>query len=150
MSKFVIDAGVAIKWVIPETGTEEALTLLRAGGLCAPDLITAECANILWKKQRRGEITSDEAMIAARLLEQAELEIIAMRTFLAAATKLAMKIDHPAYDCLYLVLALERDRRFVTADDRLVRKLAQQKSKPLSGLAMSLSDVALTKKEKAQ
>jgi hypothetical protein len=29
------------------------------------------------------------------------------------------------YDCLYLALATERDCRFVTADERFVRKLSE-------------------------
>ena len=48
MSTFVIDASVAIKWVVEEPGTPEAL-LLRRHRLLAPDLLMAECANILWK-----------------------------------------------------------------------------------------------------
>ena len=36
MSPTVVDASVAIKWVIPEAGTREALALLNAGELCAP------------------------------------------------------------------------------------------------------------------
>jgi predicted nucleic acid-binding protein len=51
---FVIDASVAIKWVVRETGTQEALSL-RQHRLVAPDLLVAECANILWKKVRRKE-----------------------------------------------------------------------------------------------
>jgi predicted nucleic acid-binding protein len=46
---FVIDASVAIKWVIDEPGTRQALDLLRHT-LFAPDLLMAECANILRKK----------------------------------------------------------------------------------------------------
>ena len=49
MSGLVIDASVAIKWVIEEAGTKEALALRRQA-LAAPDLLVAECANILWKK----------------------------------------------------------------------------------------------------
>ncbi len=142
MTACIIDASVAIKWVVAEDGSTEAVTVLKRGGLIAPGLIISECANILWKKQRRGELTKDEALMAARLLEQAELELVPTRTLLASATALAIEIDHPAYDCLYLALALERGRHFITADERLIRKLAQQKSKRLSGLALSLTEFA--------
>jgi len=140
MTDCIIDASVAIKWVVEEEGSVEAVAVLNRGGLIAPDLIIPECANILWKKQRRGELSRDEAHMAARLLEQAELELVPTRILLAAATGLAIEIDHPAYDCLYLALALERSCHFITADERLIRKLAQQKSKPLSGLAISLTE----------
>ena len=36
------------------------------------DLLFAECANILWKKVRRGELTKEEAAIAAQTLEAAD------------------------------------------------------------------------------
>jgi hypothetical protein len=52
VSPLVIDASIAIKWVIEEEGTKEALAL-RSRALSAPDLLIAECANILWKKVRR-------------------------------------------------------------------------------------------------
>lgn len=145
MTKYVVDASVAIKWVVEEAGSTQAIIILKRGGLAAPDLIVSECANILWKKWRRDELTKDEALMAARLLEQAEMELTASRTLLAASTALAIEIDHPAYDCLYLALALERGAKFITADDRLIRKLAQQKSERLAQLAIPLLTAETTK-----
>ena len=74
MTDLVIDASVAIKWVIEEPGTREALSL-RRHRLFAPDLLVAECANILWKKTRRNELTLQEALLAARLLQRADIEL---------------------------------------------------------------------------
>lgn len=74
----VIDAGVAIKWVIEEDGTREALALLPTK-LIAPDLIMVECANILRKKTRRGEMSASEAGFAGRLLGRAGVEPIPTR-----------------------------------------------------------------------
>lgn len=121
MSLFVIDASVAIKWVIDESGTREALSL-RRHRLVAPDLLTAECANILWKKVRRGELSEEEALLAARLLARADIEFEPMRPLLEPATRLAVALDHPAYDCAYLALAAARACDFVTADEALARK----------------------------
>lgn len=138
----VIDASIAVKWVVPEDGTEEALALLDAGGLIAPDLIIAECANILWKKTMRGELKREEADIAARLLAQSAIEILPTRSLLAAATNLAVQLSHPAYDCVYLALARECGAPLVTADDRLCRKLAAVKSKTLRSVVLSLKESA--------
>ena len=118
MITLVIDASVAIKWVIEETGTKEALAL-RRHRLLAPDLLVAECANILWKKVRRRELTEDEAAFAARLLARADIGLEPMRGLLGSATALAIALDHPAYDCVYLALAEARGCDFVTADERL-------------------------------
>jgi predicted nucleic acid-binding protein len=74
--RFVIDASIAVKWVVEEPGTASALSLLNQGRLLAPELLVAECANILWKKVRRGELSKDEAVLAARLLQGAEIELL--------------------------------------------------------------------------
>ncbi len=118
---FVIDASVAIKWVVQETGTEEALRL-RCSRLFAPDLLIAECANILWKKVGRGEMTGAEAVLAARLLQRADVRLEPMLPLLDKATRISLALDHPAYDCMYLATAETLSCRVVTADDRLVRK----------------------------
>jgi predicted nucleic acid-binding protein len=43
VNTFVIDASIAVKWVVDEDGTPEA----QKAKLIAPDLLVAECANIL-------------------------------------------------------------------------------------------------------
>lgn len=122
MSAFIIDASVAIKWVIDEDGTPAALAL-RHHHLAAPDLLMPECANILWKKVRRGELSGDEAVLASRLLARADIDLMPMRPLMETATRIAVLLDHPAYDCVYLALAEAEDVPFVTADERLLRKV---------------------------
>lgn len=146
MSKVVIDASVAIKWVVEENGTPDALALLQAGGLAAPDLLVAECANILWKKVRRNELLSDEAAMAARLLQGADIELFPTRHLLEPAITLAIELDHPTYDCVYLALALDNAWRFATADERLQRKLGQTSvASRLKRTVVSMSDALALK-----
>lgn len=52
--KLVVDASVAIKWLSPEEDHEKALKVAAEHELIAPQQIHAECANIVWKKVRRG------------------------------------------------------------------------------------------------
>jgi predicted nucleic acid-binding protein len=139
VSRLVIDASVAIKWVVGEDGTEAALQL-RRHALTAPDLLAAECANILWKKTRLGELSADEASLAARLLARADIDLISTRPFLETATRIAIAIDHPAYDCVYLALAEAEDLPFVTADERLLHKVRRNASEPFSARTMSLTE----------
>ena len=56
MNTLVIDASIAVKWVVEEDGTPEALALRQRARLIAPELLVAECANILWKKVQRREL----------------------------------------------------------------------------------------------
>jgi len=127
VNALVIDASIAVKWVIEEDGTPEALALRQKAKLIAPELLVAECANILWKKVLRRELLKQEALLAARLLQGAEIELTPTRSLLEVATRMAIELDHPACDCFYLALAVERQCRFVTADERFLRKLHQRR-----------------------
>jgi predicted nucleic acid-binding protein len=120
VTDLVIDASVAIKWIIDEPGSAAALNL-RRHRLWAPELLVAECANILWKKVRRNELNEREALLYARALERARVELEPMGRLLERATQLAILIGHPAYDCVYLALAERLSCDVVTADQRLGR-----------------------------
>lgn len=126
MQTLIIDASIAIKWVVEEEGTEQALRLRGRYHFAAPDLLVAECANILWKKAQRNELTLEEAQLASRLLQQADIELIGMRGFLEEATRLAIQLGHPAYDCIYLAVAKQKQCVFVTADERLLRIVGEK------------------------
>jgi predicted nucleic acid-binding protein len=138
----VIDASVAVKWVVEEEGTRQALALRGRTKLIAPELLIAECANILWKKIQRKELSRDEGFLAARLIQAADVELLPMRSLLDVAARMAADFDHPAYDCVYLALAAENDCQFVTADERLVRKLGQRRWPHLRSRAISLAEAA--------
>jgi predicted nucleic acid-binding protein len=135
---FVVDASVAVKWVVEEDGTAAALALRKRGLLIAPELLVAECANILWKKKQRSELSKREALFAARLLARADMELVSTRALLASATEIAIDLDHPAYDAFYLALALARNCRLVTADARLLRVLVAAARSDLRDLAIPL------------
>lgn len=141
MKDLVIDASVAIKWVVQEPGTEHALALRKAR-LAAPDLFIPECANILWKKQKLGQITPGEASMATRLLERSGVDLISTGAQLFHATALAIELDHPAYDCFYVLLARDRKCAFATADDRLIRKVQQSSRQDLVSVVITLEQAA--------
>jgi predicted nucleic acid-binding protein len=61
--RVVVDASVAVKWVIPEVLSDQADAVRgRADHVLAPDLLLPEAANALWKKLTRREITAREAV----------------------------------------------------------------------------------------
>ena len=45
--------------------------------------------------------------------------------------EIAIQIDHAVYDCIYLALARQNDWQFVTADQRLIRKLKESRDSRL-------------------
>jgi predicted nucleic acid-binding protein len=138
VNTFAIDASIAVKWVIEEEGTAEALALRQRAKLIAPQLLVAECANILWKKVQRDELLREEAPLAARLLQGAEVELLPMRSLFEAATRMSIEFDHPAYDCVYLAMAVDNKCQFVTADERFLRKLHQGRRRTLRAKGVSL------------
>ena len=107
--------------------------------MLAPDLLITECANVLWKLVRRAHLSVDQAMMAADILSRANVDLRPMRGLVAPATRLALHLDHPAYDCFYLALAAREDCAFVTADERLVRKVEQAGAGPAVRLLSSFA-----------
>lgn len=139
MTTFVVDASVAIKWVVEEPDSDIALRIRGADRLVAPELWVAECANILWKKVRRGELTPVQALDAAEILRASGVEVIGGEPSLPQVVSLAMSLDHPAYDCVYLRLATDSGWILATADRRLLDRL---RGTDLERHALSVDDAA--------
>jgi predicted nucleic acid-binding protein len=118
----VVDASVAIKWVVPEQDSIDAESLLDTHRLIAPQLIYAECGNILWKLVHSGELSVDKAMRATTLVDDFAVRTVSMRELMPKAVDLAIRMDHPAYDCFYAALAVLQDCTFVTADKKFLAK----------------------------
>lgn len=113
----VVDASVALKWVLDEPGKEAADALLDEE-LIAPALWLLEAANALWKRARRGEITAAQAKERLAELYNAPVTTIAIEDDLPAAADLANTLGHPVYGCLYLAAAIREDTYVITADRR--------------------------------
>lgn len=143
MSLYVVDASVAIKWVVSEVHSDIAMSL-RRHQLAAPALLGPECANILWKKVRLGHLSDEVASIAAAGLERMEVALHSTRPLIRQATALSVALGHPAYDCFYLCLAQALGCQFITADERLARRLDQPDAKGWRQQVLSLRDAAIS------
>ena len=113
----VIDASVALKWVLDEPGKEAADALLEEE-LIAPSLWLLEAANALWRRTQRGEINDEEAKERLTELYNAPVTTTTIEDDLLAAADLANALGHPVYDCLYLAMAIRENTYVVTADSR--------------------------------
>jgi hypothetical protein len=61
VSLFVVDAGVVIKWFVPEIHSDATRRLLsEPHEYFSPDLLSPEVGNVIWKKVRRGELTAEQ------------------------------------------------------------------------------------------
>lgn len=122
----MIDASVAAKWYFPEEGSRRAGELLSEASeglriLLAPDLLIAEFTNVLWKKVGLEECRLDEAQAILEFFETDRPRLIDSSVLVPRALELALRLEHPVYDCLYVAAAVEYDARLVTADARLAR-----------------------------
>ena len=121
---WVVDASAAIKWFNREEFHEHALHLLDPGAnLCAPDLVIIETARIAWKKTMLGEISRDHADIIMASMHEYIPDLYPSASLIRRALQIALSLNHPIYDCLYLACAEEAGGTLVTADRRLCRKV---------------------------
>ena len=117
----VVDASVALKWVVEEEGSEAALAL-KGHDLAAPPLMRVEAANALRTLAARRAIAPAVALDLLGLLQEAPVTVIEPDDALERrALEIALELAHPVYDCVYLALAERMGRVLVMADGRLLR-----------------------------
>ena len=128
MSEFVvIDASLAVKWLVEEEDSDKAHALLEswdAQGVTriAPFLMPFEVANVLHRRVRRGELNvSEGALMIASLLES-RLQFHHSPNLHARVLELASRLNQGAvYDAHYVALAEEFGCEMWTADRRFHR-----------------------------
>jgi len=121
----VIDASVAAKWFIVEPGASAARKLVQSEGvLIAPELIIAEVLNVIWKRLIRNDLERDQVAHVPDALPKLFAELWPTVWLAKRAFEIAAELRHPVYDCFYLALAESEDATLVTADRRLIGRLA--------------------------
>jgi hypothetical protein len=142
VTPFVVDASVAVKWVLPEDDSELAEDLVTSGApLHAPAFIFVEIANVLWKRMRADGLGEAEATDLMARLRRAPLIVWQGEEPLPATLSLAKALDHAVYDCAYLALALQLNAIYVTADRRFWRKARAEPA--LAAHVQRLGDVVV-------
>ena len=127
MSGFVVvDASLAMKWVVRGEGSAEAMALLHTWdredrGLAAPYLLPLEVTNALHRRVVQGELTVPGA---AGLIERlsSRIELHEPARVHRRALELASELGQGAvYDSHYLALAESLGCELWTADERFYR-----------------------------
>jgi predicted nucleic acid-binding protein len=132
VTRIVVDASVAIKWLLPESDNEadsdRALALLasvKEGSieLIQPPHWLAEVAAVL---SRLSPATVEEDVVDLYALE---LPVLDTPDLYLTACELARSLNHHLFDTLYHAVALEAsDAALVTADEHYYRKAAARGS----------------------
>lgn len=140
MKTLVVDASVALKWLIPEAGSVQARDLLSDSyRLIAPDLLWIEVAAVTWKAVRRGDLTPSEAEQMAHDFAAYPVEIVESLPLLPETVRFAVETDRTVYDSLYICLAVREQVQAVTADQRLVNAL---RAGPHADRVLALAELA--------
>ena len=121
----VSDASVAVKWAVEEEDYEKAAQLLSGEHqLLVPRVLAAELANALRSKVLSGVLAPH---LVAGMLGSALSSIsnwAADELLAADALRIAIGLNHPVYDCVYLALAYQVGGTLVTADTRFFNTVA--------------------------
>ena len=121
----VVDASVAVKWLVVEEDSADARDLLHSGEeLHVPRLLASEVANAVWRKVRLGQVDRRAGPQLVATIQDMPVRWHSDETLCADAVRLAITLDRPVYDLVYLALAQRLGARLVTADQRFANALA--------------------------
>ena len=127
----VVDASVALKWVLDDEGSQAARRLIGVP-LAAPDLLLTECANAIWRRVQRGDLAAALAPERLGVLRRALVRLAPSVHLLDHALAIAVGLRHPVYDCLYVALGVETGGTLVTDDSRLVNAMRRRADRVVS------------------
>lgn len=134
----MVDASVAVKWLVSEEFSEQAERVATAE-LIAPDHFRIEVANAILSKARRGQITADVARRLALGIPALAVTHVQQDGLLLEAFEIAAAYGRSVYDALYVALAVREDCQMVTAD----RKLYEAMEGVLPGRLLWVEDLPI-------
>jgi predicted nucleic acid-binding protein len=133
--KLLVDASVAVKWLVAEDRDFIALDILRDGFvLLAPDLLLTEVANALRNKVRSNLLGASQAKVGLTALPDYFDRLFGPVETLVAAFEMACSLNHPVADCVYIACAIQSDAVLLTDDLRLHQKAMTLRPKLTSSL----------------
>ena len=123
----VVDASLAIKWLVSEENSDKARASSRSWAnagtqAAAPYLMPVEVTNALHRRVVRGELTVEDAIRLLEYLLASGIELRDEPGLQVRALQLASRLRQGAvYDAHYLALAETLGCDFWTADQRFYR-----------------------------
>ena len=125
---FVLDASIAVAWVVPSQATDYARRVrLRAKRepYHVPAIFLAEVTNVLVTLERRRILSTNGAEAAAGVLGRLDPIVHESGLSVADLRRLANRHGISAYDALYLAVALEQRIPVACGDRPLKTALAR-------------------------
>ena len=133
MSRFVLDASVAVAWLLgeeQEPRASSALALLDSREAVVPSIWHIEVRSALLRAERRKRITTDQFDDILGRLSMLPVSTDA-KPNLDIATGLARRHRLGLYDAVYLELAIRADAEVATLDHALASAAAAEACGPM-------------------
>ena len=119
MTRYVVDASVAVEYLLRTSLGLSIAETLEDAGLAAPDLIDAEVVSVLRRAVLTERLTEGRAMMALEDLVRWPVERIPSRALAPTAWQHHQNVT--AYDAFYVAAAAVLEAPLLTADGRLAR-----------------------------
>jgi predicted nucleic acid-binding protein len=123
INNVVIDASVALSWVLPAEDTDQALSL-RSYALANPQTLLLvpptfwyEVTNVLWVAVRRKRLNRQNALKALELL--IDFEFTVWNADPESCLKLSLTHNLAVYDTVYIDIAIDKQATLWTMDQPL-------------------------------
>ena len=119
MTRYVVDASVAVEYLLRTPVGESVAELLESAVLLAPELMDAEVLSVLRRAVLHGHLAEARALLAVDDLVHWPVERIPHRTLAPFAWQYRHNLS--AYDAFYVATARTHDLPLLTTDARLAR-----------------------------
>ncbi len=124
--RLVVDASVAIKWLVDEDDSLIARSLLDGTHeIAAPRLMAVEVANALRRKTLQGDLEPLRAQELAEAIPRMQVNWTLDEILAHNALYLALILNATVPDCLYLALARVVPATLITADNHFVNAVSR-------------------------
>ncbi len=120
----VADASLLLALYLGEPAAPEARALLEAEAVIAPEFVLGEVTNGLWRACRMRRLSAADARLLLPTVPSLFQRLVGMEELAELALDLALRRNHPAYDCFYVALAMQEGAPLATADRRLAERFA--------------------------
>ena len=102
-----------------------ALAIDAATEIWAPDSLRAEVVNVLWMSVRAGKVSPELAHEILQDLPKLVTHFVPTEVLWDQALDLAIAREHPAYDTLFIALAIQNRQKVITFDGPLMSKFPE-------------------------
>ena len=128
--RLVVDASVAVKWLVDEDESPAARSLLDGNHeIAAPRLMATEVSNALRRKRLQGDLERNRARELAEAIPRMQVSWILDELLAPDALDLALALHATVPDCLYLALARALGATLITADHHFVNAVSKTEYK---------------------